>query len=82
MSDAPLSWRCEDDNAWPVAMSMVGRLVTVLLGVQEDGSDRTVVGVLVSLAEEGDFVIDTPEGRLFCWPAMAITAAALTAPPS
>ncbi len=49
--------------------ALVGRPVTVTLDERET-PPVTVTGVLVDIEPDGSFVIDTAEGRRYCWPAV------------
>ncbi len=55
--------------SWHDMKARVGRPVTVTLDERED-PPVTVTGVLVDIEPDGSFVIDTTEGRRYCWPAV------------
>jgi hypothetical protein len=55
--------------SWQDMKAHIGRPVVVTLNEHSD-PPVTVTGVLVGLEDDGEFVIDTANGRRYCWPAV------------
>lgn len=54
------------ESPWEDALALIGKRVEVIM--YHDDPDATIIGTLVSLDDEGDFVMDTDDGLRYCWP--------------
>lgn len=62
-------------DTWCKADKLVGtgrRVRATISGAHDPGHPVTVEGTLASLDMFGEFVIDTDDGRRYCWPLLGI----------